>query len=91
MTAGVIDCLKAIQIQIAKHVSAAASMRILQRVIETAFEFSPVQQTRQRIVSRLIGILARQASQFGDVMQHDHCAIDTLALVVSAAIASANR
>ncbi len=71
MTAGVVDDLEAIEIEVTQHVRGLAAARGFRRLVEAVLELAPVHEARQRIVRRLVRHLSMQAAQLGDVVQQD--------------------
>ena len=81
MTAGVVDDLEAIEIEVTQHVRRLATSRGFRRFVEAALELAPVHEARQRVVRRLVRHLPMQAAQLGDVVQQDDRANELAALI----------
>ena len=60
MSAGIVDNLELIQIQITQGVLAAIGVRSAQGPLQIALELGPIDQTRETVVGRLIGELLGQ-------------------------------
>ena len=81
MTAGVIDGLETIEVEVAQHVTGIATMSDVDSFLQAALELASVDQPGERIVRRLVGDLPGQAAGFGDVMQLQHSAINVADLI----------
>ena len=82
MTAGVVDDLEAIEIEVTQHVRRVATSRAFDRFIEAALELAPVHEARQGIVRRLVRHLPMQAAQLGDVVHEDDRASELTAFIL---------
>ncbi len=72
VAAAVVDHLELIQIHVAQGMHGIGPARLVQQFAQPVFELAPVGQTGQRVVSRLVGDLGRQAPGVGHVAKHDH-------------------
>ncbi len=57
MTAGVVDHLELVQVQVTHHVLAVSAAGRFQHVVQSLFEGATVQQSRKGVVGRLISEL----------------------------------
>src|SRR5437868_5414269 len=72
VAAGVVDELEAVQVEIAQHVLPIAPVAAVDRLLETPLELAAVDQSRERIVSRLVRHLPGETAELRDVVQqHD--------------------
>ena len=76
MAAGVIDDLELVQVEVKQCIGRLPRLRTLQRALETAFEFAPVDQSRKNIVARVVAEPAVELARFADVMENQHAARD---------------
>ena len=72
MPAGVVHHLEPVEIQVAQGVRRIARLSGVHRLAQPPFELAPIHETRQRIVTRLIGHLPGQAAQFAGVVHDEH-------------------
>ncbi len=80
MAAGVVHHLEPIEVQIAQGMRDVSGLRRVHGFLQPPLEFSAIHQSRQGIVTGLIGHLTRQAAQFAGVVQHQHQSHDVLAV-----------
>ncbi len=71
VAATVVNGLEAIEVHVEQHVHRLLGVCGVHRLVEAAFEFAPVDQSRQWIVSRLVTHPPCEATQLADVMEHD--------------------
>ena len=81
VTAGVVDELEAIEVEITQHVLAIAAVAALDRLRQAPLELAAIDETGERVVRRLVRHLAGEAAHFGDVMQQHHCTEQLLGAV----------
>ena len=79
VAARVVDELEAVEIEIADDVADAFAARRVERRLEPPLELGTIDETRQRVVARLIRHLAREPAQLADVVE-DHDAARDLAV-----------
>jgi hypothetical protein len=82
VTAGVVDDLEAVEVEVAQHVRRLAAARDFRGLGHSALEFAPVHETRERVVRRLIRHLTVLAAQLGDVV-HENDRANEIAVVVT--------
>ena len=79
MPATVVHGLESIEVHVEQHVDGFVGVCGIHRFVETALEFTPVDQAGQRIVRRLVAHLAGQTAQFSHIVKNDDGARDTVA------------
>jgi hypothetical protein len=72
VTAGIVDHLELIEVQVSQHVSPAALARALQGICQAPFELPAVDEFGQRIVLGLVLDLSGETPGFGDVLKDQH-------------------
>ena len=72
MAAAVIDRLEAVEVHVEQHVDRFLRVGRVHRLVEPAFEFAAVDQSRQCIVCRLVAHLAREPADLTDIVEHDN-------------------
>jgi hypothetical protein len=76
VTAGVIDDLELIDVQIAQGVGGLAGLGALERALDAILEFAPVHQAREQIVAGVIAQAPIELARFTDIVEHQHPAPD---------------
>ena len=82
VAAGVVDDLELIQIEIAHGVARAGRLYRIERALQADLELAAVDQARERVVTGLVGELARQLVRLGDVGERAFV-VDDLAVLVA--------
>ena len=72
MSAGVIYHLEVVEIQVTQRMAVVFLARIIDSLFQTVLECTAIEQAGKRIVARLIGHLACEPAQLGDVMENQH-------------------
>ena len=72
MAAGVVDHLEQVEVEVAQRVHRAAFAGAIKRLLQVLFELAPVEQTRERVVRRLVGDFAPERAHLGDVAEYQH-------------------
>ncbi len=81
VTAGVVDDLELVEIEIAQRVAVAGRGCVADYAHETAFELDAVDEARQAVVRGLVGHRLGHAPFLGDVAQDHHSPVDLVAIV----------
>jgi len=81
VTAGVVDDLELIEVQVADRVAGAGRLCGIERPLQAHLELAPVDQAGERVVARLVRELPRQLVRFGDVGQRAFVIEDVSLLV----------
>jgi len=82
MAAGVVDHLELVKVHEAYDVVLARFQGARHRNLEQTFEFTPIGQSRQRIVRGFPGALARKAAHGGHIAEYHHAPADLAVRVV---------
>ena len=72
MATGIIDQLEAVEVEEAERVVRIAGLGGVDRLLQAALEFAPVDQAGERVMARLVGHLPRDAAQLAGIVQHEH-------------------
>ncbi len=83
MSTRIVHDLEAIEVEITQHVLAFATMAAFGRLFQAALELAAVHESREGIMSGLIGHLTRKPAQFGHIVQQQRSADDFLRVVAN--------
>src|SRR5215472_3173590 len=72
VTAGVVDDLELVDVEVAECVGRLARLGALQRPLEAALELAPVHEPGEQIVARVIGEPAVELARLAHIVEHQH-------------------
>ena len=74
MSAAVVDDLELIDVQITKRIGRLTRLGALERALQAIFKFTPIDQTREQIVTCVVTQAPVQLARFGDIVEYQHAA-----------------
>jgi len=72
VTAGVVDDLELVDVEIAQRVGGLARLGALQRPLHAALELAPVHQPGEQVVARVVREAAVELARLAHVVEHQH-------------------